>query len=161
MNHRIPDPNHVAPQVSWLTKWLTTFWASGVLHSTVGEYVRFQSASHTKWFVTLDTFVCSFFAVSYCAPPQISCLMEWLMTFWTLVHLASTIGERISLHFDFVCSDQENSTPRRLTNYKAVYFRNFFKFFERHFIQRLFRLLLFTFLRFLLQLFWTPQFMAT
>ena len=25
--------DHVAPQLSWLTKWLTTFWASVVLHS--------------------------------------------------------------------------------------------------------------------------------
>ena len=78
--------DHTAPQVSWLTKWLTTFWASVVLHSTLGEHVRFQRASHTKWLVALVTIVCSFFAVSDYAPPQISCLIEWLNTCASCLH---------------------------------------------------------------------------
>ena len=90
--------DHMAPQVSWLTKWLTTFWASVVLHSTLGEHVRFQRASHTKWLVALDTIVCSFFAVSDYAPPQISCLIEWLNTCASCLHC----WWRMSLNFDLV-----------------------------------------------------------
>ena len=41
--------DQLAPQLSWLTKWLTTFWTIVVLHSTMGEHLLFQRARHTKW----------------------------------------------------------------------------------------------------------------
>ena len=34
--------DQLAPQLSWLTKWLTTFWASVVLHSTMGSMCVFR-----------------------------------------------------------------------------------------------------------------------
>ena len=64
------------------------------------HYGRFLRACVTKWLVAFDT--CSLFGVNDYAPPQISCLIEWLMAFLTLVHLASTVGKRMSLHFEFV-----------------------------------------------------------
>ena len=107
--------DHVAPQLSWLTKWLTTFWASVVLHSTLGEHVRFQRASHTKWLVALVTIVCSFFAVSdywLCASTDL--LLDWMIEHLCILPpLLASVCLSILILF---CSDQEHSTPWRLTN---------------------------------------------
>ena len=107
--------DHVAPQVFCLTKWLSTFWASVVLHSTLGEHVRFQRASHTKWLVALVTIVCSFFAVSdywLCASTDL--LLDWMIEHLCILPpLLASVCLSILISF---CSDQEPSTPWRLTN---------------------------------------------
>ena len=146
--------DHVAPQVSWSTKWITTFWASVVLHSTMGEHVRFQRASHTKWLVALDTIVCSFFAVSDYAPPQISCLIEWLNTCASCLHC----WRRKSLNFDLVLLRSGTFNTVAFGKLEALYFElNVFQNLKKSF--QAFTCLMF--LLNLLQLFWTPKFMAT
>ena len=71
--------------MSYLTKWLLTFWARVCLHSTVSEHVSFQICSSTKWLLALDKSVCSFFAVGDHVSLQMSYLTKWLLAFWASV----------------------------------------------------------------------------
>ena len=48
-----PLPYHVRLQMSCLTKWLLTFWASVAHHSTVDDHMRFQTCSLTKRLIDL------------------------------------------------------------------------------------------------------------
>ena len=79
---------------------------------------------------------------------------------WTLVHLASTVGERMSLNFDFVLFRSGTFNTVAFDKLEALYFKDFFIFWKT-FNSKTFQI--FTCLMFLLnilQLFWTPKFMA-
>ena len=49
---------------------------------------------------------------------------------WTLVHLASTVGERMSLHFDFVLLRSGTFNTVAFDKLEALYFKDFFKFWK-------------------------------
>ena len=72
----------------------------------------------------------SFFAVSEYAPPQISCLIEWLMAFFTPVHLASSVGERMSLHFYFVLLKSGTFNTVAFDKLEPLYFKDFLIFWK-------------------------------
>ena len=71
----------------------------------------------------LDTIVSSFFAVSHYAIRSPAWLNDW-----TLVHLASTVGERMSLNFDFVLLRSGTFNTVAFDKLEALYFKDFFNF---------------------------------
>ena len=120
-------------------KWLLTIWASMGLNSTVGEnlfFFRFWAWPKDL----LNTIVCSFFSVSDHVPLQKSCLIKKLLAVWTLVHLASMIGEHMSLHFALVLL--RSGTFITVAFVTKSSFQNLKDF---HLVQRLFGLVLFRF----------------
>ena len=66
------------------------------------------------------------------------------------MQLASTVGKRMSLHFDFILLRSGTFNTVAFDKLEALYFKDFLNFFERHLIQSIFRLLLlFCFVEFL------------
>ena len=102
------------------------------------------------------------YALSLLWVTKTMCLLRspaWLND-WTLLHLASTIGERVSLNFDFVLLRSGTLNTKAFDKLEALYFKDFLIFWKTFYSKTFQTFTCLMFLLNLLQLFWTPKFMA-